>query len=493
MKNLEDVAFYRILKENSGGSSKFYCSTITKKFIQTCDKYAHLSDLCQEVTSESPFIVNISQKETVTVTFCGSGHCPGSVMVFIEGLRGNVLFTGDFRLPMGCASRLMFFKEKCSTQEIESGKNVTSQTKSLENLYIDMTFFKPEIKYIPTREESVQSLIQFIKSFIKPEQPDKTHMPNNKEYFTAYIYLKTSARIGYEYVYQEINRHTGLKVHVNELIYKIYDQLPAIQSALTLDPYSTPIHACIYENKKRDQSKTDLMSPSVVMNEKNLNQTKMKKSYLATKSDPASSDISSKFKPLLPCCCDLGGFKVNCVKIILSAMWFTDTAGVDKIFVRYAPSQKELATPAYKPYEAIYRLLFSFHSSFEEIIDFVNVLRPKRLHPIALPDSTSEQLINEYFYSFDTKAFQGFHNNRAFHQRLKNSNSNNNNNNESAAVSSSSLRFDGTLLLRKRTCDSFTSLILEKSSGEESLNNSGESLLFDYSDEDNSTVKKLKK
>jgi len=72
MKNLEDYNFYRILSENNG-ISKFYCSTITKKFIQTCEKYQHLSDVCQEVTSESPFIVNISAKETVTITFCGSG------------------------------------------------------------------------------------------------------------------------------------------------------------------------------------------------------------------------------------------------------------------------------------------------------------------------------------------------------------------------------------------------------------------------------------
>ncbi len=78
-------------------------------------------------------------------------------MVFIEGLRGNVLFTGDFRLPLGCAARLMFFKENLSSHEMfletsgskkdekdacQKNKNI----KSLENLYIDMTFFKPEIR-----------------------------------------------------------------------------------------------------------------------------------------------------------------------------------------------------------------------------------------------------------------------------------------------------------------------------------------------------------
>lgn len=59
-----------------------------------------------------------------------------------------------------------------------------------------------------------------------------------------------------------IHKSTGYKVHVNNLIYKIYDKLPAIQSALTIDPYETPVHCCIYENRKRDLAKTDLMSKS---------------------------------------------------------------------------------------------------------------------------------------------------------------------------------------------------------------------------------------
>lgn len=84
MKNLEDPKFYNLLKENSE-YIKFYCSHITKKFIQTCDKYEHLDELCHEVACESPFIVNISNKETVTVTFCGSGK----IIIFLN--RNNEL------------------------------------------------------------------------------------------------------------------------------------------------------------------------------------------------------------------------------------------------------------------------------------------------------------------------------------------------------------------------------------------------------------------
>ena len=82
-----------------------------------------------------------------------------------------------------------------------------------------------------------------------------------------------------------------------------------------------------------------------------------RKSYL-TKLDTDSS-------PIYPC--ELindnrrnnnNNIKINAVKIILSAMWFTDTAGVDNIFIEYKPPIKELNSDAYKYYKSIYRLCF---------------------------------------------------------------------------------------------------------------------------------------
>ncbi len=376
MKNLEDYNFYKLLKDGQD-SIKFLCSPVTKKFIQTCPKYEHLGDLCYEVECESPVLINVTKKECLTVTFCGSGHCPGSVMVFLEGSRGNVLFTGDFRLPLNSAKRLSFFKEKSTA---------TMATKQVKDLYIDMTFFKPEIQYIPSREESVESLNKFLKQFLN------SNNYNQDGYFKNVVYLKTSARIGYEYVLQKINESTGYKIHVNELIYQIYEKLPAIQMFLTLDSRQTPIHACIYENRKRDLAKTDLMSLPYAE----------RKSYL--------TKLNTDSLPIYPC--ELindnrkntnNNVKINAVKIILSAMWFTDTAGVDNIFIEYKPPIKELNSDAYKYYKSIYRLCFSFHSSFAEIIDFVNFIKPIRLHSIALPESTTEKIINDYFYNSNGK------------------------------------------------------------------------------------------
>jgi Cft2 family RNA processing exonuclease len=370
MHGLEDNNFFKLLKSNSNlyktdddrkndNLIKFYVSSITKKFIGLCDKYKHLHEFCTELSCDQPISVNLNQNETISITFIGSGHCPGSVMVFIEGARGNILFTGDFRLPLTSASRLKFLKLNQTEKE----------KKCVHTLYIDMTFFTPAIKSIPTREESVCELIKFIK---------KTLDDDKKTFF----YLKTSARIGYEYVYTEIYNNLKQKVHVNETIYRLYDNLPQIQQVLTLDPYETQIHSCMYEVKKRDEKKISLFKSTASTFEKTKKCSNLKL--------PCTIEDQKEF--------DRIKLNVNCIKIILSTMWFIDTAGVSRILLQYVPSKIEAETAAYKPYRTVYRLCYSFHSSYEEIVDFVETIKPQNLKVIALPESTSELDVNKFFY-----------------------------------------------------------------------------------------------
>lgn len=56
-----------------------------------------------------------------------------------------------------------------------------------------MTFFKPEIPKIPTREESVKALLKFIDSFL--DSADQGWIAKGLDY-SKLVYLKTSARIG---------------------------------------------------------------------------------------------------------------------------------------------------------------------------------------------------------------------------------------------------------------------------------------------------------
>jgi DNA cross-link repair 1C protein len=106
--------------------------------------------------------------EPILVTCFGSGHCPGSVMVWIEGEHGNVLFTGDFRLYRGQAKRISHLHRRRTNDgdDANAGDDDNYIFKPIENLYIDMTFFRPEILHIPTREVSCQALILWIKSLL---------------------------------------------------------------------------------------------------------------------------------------------------------------------------------------------------------------------------------------------------------------------------------------------------------------------------------------
>ena len=145
------------------------------------------------------------------MTCLGSGHCPGSLMLLFEGCHGTVLYTGDFRLY--------------NHQSI--GHRWILSKKKIDSLYMDMTFFDPSIRHLPEREHACRTLIDFIE-----ESPNRQ------------IYLKTSARVGYEYVYLSLSRHFGLPIHVCPEQYHLYDCLPQVQRILTMNSCLSRLHAC---------------------------------------------------------------------------------------------------------------------------------------------------------------------------------------------------------------------------------------------------------
>ncbi len=130
-------------------------------------------------------------------------------MLLFEGSCGTVLYTGDFRLYSHQSHRLILSKKRIDT------------------LYIDMTFFEPSIRRLPEREQACEKLIHFI-----------------EQYELRDFYLKTSARVGYEYIYTRLYQHFGTFIHVNAEQYHLYDCLPQVQQALTTDANRTRLHAC---------------------------------------------------------------------------------------------------------------------------------------------------------------------------------------------------------------------------------------------------------
>lgn len=132
-------------------------------------------------------------------------------MLLFEGLHGTVLYTGDFRLYSHQSNR----------------HRVILSKKRIDSLYIDMTFFEPSIRQLPQREQACQKLIDFI-----------------QQHQDRHFYLKTSARVGYEYIYMSLYQHFATSIHVSTEQYHLYDCLPQVQQALTTDGQCTRLHAC---------------------------------------------------------------------------------------------------------------------------------------------------------------------------------------------------------------------------------------------------------
>lgn len=184
-------------------NAPIYMSDISKQLLSTMAPYRHLIPYFKTVPIDQPFALTIQSNdpvqakkkegagmesikntlashtphvgETILVTCFGSGHCPGSVMVWIEGEHGNVLFTGDFRLYRGQTRRITHLHRRRTDEHSDQ----THIFKPIENLYIDMTFFRPDILHIPTREVSCEALILWIKTLIADQSN------------TANIYFKT--------------------------------------------------------------------------------------------------------------------------------------------------------------------------------------------------------------------------------------------------------------------------------------------------------------
>ncbi|CAF1317285.1 unnamed protein product [Adineta steineri] len=211
LRGLDQSTFSQYITNNR--SIRIYCSDTTRHFLSKLSAYKHLAQFYSVLNIDQPFTIQnpADENSSVTVTSCGAGHCPGSLMLLFEGSHGTILYTGDFRLYSHQSKRHRIILSK----------------KRIDTLYIDMTFFEPSIRQLPERERACEKLIDFI-----------------QQYDNQCFYLKTSARVGYEYIYISLNQHFGIPIHVHSEQYHLYDCLPQVQRVLTTDGNKTRLHAC---------------------------------------------------------------------------------------------------------------------------------------------------------------------------------------------------------------------------------------------------------
>jgi len=171
----------------------------------------------------------------------------------------------------------------------------------------------------------------------------------------VFFFVFLSARVGYEQIFRSLYDGLGMRVHVEQSQYEFFSCLPIIQECLTTDPTITRLHAC------RTASSNHTEPCSLFRN------------------------------------CD------KPIRIFLSIMWFTEQVSASELLVEYNEyhSNFDQTLPKrcngyhdydnnnndiiYKDKYINYRLCYSLHSSFSEIVDVLKTLKPQRVTPIASP------------------------------------------------------------------------------------------------------------
>lgn len=199
---------------------RLYCSFVTKELLLSNPKYAFWEEYIVPLELESPTQISLvdeasGEKEDIVVTLLPAGHCPGSVMFLFEGSQGNVLYTGDFRLAAGDASRI---------EHLHSG----SRVKDIQTIYLDSTFYDPRFYQIPTREVCLNGISELVGNWI-----------SQSSYHV--VWLNCKAAYGYEYLFTNLGEQFNTQIHVKNLA--MFKKMPEILSYVTTDR-RTQIHAC---------------------------------------------------------------------------------------------------------------------------------------------------------------------------------------------------------------------------------------------------------
>uniref|UniRef100_A0A8C8DYN3 Protein artemis n=1 Tax=Oryzias sinensis TaxID=183150 RepID=A0A8C8DYN3_9TELE len=186
---------------------RLYCSFVTKELLLNNQKYSFWEEYIVPLELESPTQISLvdeasGEKEEVVVTLLPAGHCPGSVMFLFEGCRGNVLYTGDFRLAVGDVARM---------ELLHSG------SRSVDALQQN-----------PDREVCLKGISELVGNWI-----------SQSPYHV--VWLNCKAAYGYEYLFTNLGEEFGTQIHVNSLA--MFKKMPEILSYVTTDR-SARIHAC---------------------------------------------------------------------------------------------------------------------------------------------------------------------------------------------------------------------------------------------------------
>jgi Cft2 family RNA processing exonuclease len=110
-----------------------YCSKNTKIILQNLyPQITRVVSLPNDTPTEIEF-----QNQKMTVTLFDANHCPGSVMILIQGPMGSILHTGDMRFEPSFFENAILYPPHLKNDRNE-GVSI-----HIDELYLDNTFCDP--------------------------------------------------------------------------------------------------------------------------------------------------------------------------------------------------------------------------------------------------------------------------------------------------------------------------------------------------------------
>ncbi|KAL0946208.1 hypothetical protein HGRIS_012467 [Hohenbuehelia grisea] len=189
-------------------------------------------DLLRPISLNTPTRYQLSEHETVTITALNANHCPGAIMFLLEGSKGAVLHTGDFRAEPWFLEALMrdpILQPYIAIPGVPRQHSKASKVvKTLEAIYLDTAcLLSPND--VPTKQQATSGLIELLQIY-----PPST------------CFFINSWTWGYEDILKDIARAFDCQIHVDRYKYSVYTRLsdPLLREIVTREETTTRFHAC---------------------------------------------------------------------------------------------------------------------------------------------------------------------------------------------------------------------------------------------------------
>ncbi|KAI9430540.1 beta-lactamase-like protein [Lactarius indigo] len=217
--------------------------------------YSGSRDLLRTLPLNTPTKIELSDKQTVTLTLFDANHCPGAVMFLVEGSQGAVLHTGDFRAEpwfLDDIRRNPFLQPYLAPPETP-GSAVVGQRgskyegdplfKTLDAIYLDNACLLSTTD-VPTKSDATFGLVSLMALF----------PPETSFFINSWTW-------GYEDILRAIAHHFQSRIHVDRYKHSVYSHLadPFLRSLITLDASKTRFHACERFNRCSHASADDVV------------------------------------------------------------------------------------------------------------------------------------------------------------------------------------------------------------------------------------------